>query len=456
MSIRTLVPDLSTPDPEGRFLSRAQCAALAERVAAFAAGGGDTEIALEGTWSGNVRWSRNQIASSGDVRTNVIAVRRTIRGARESALVNVYDDVTLRAATRRAERLAQLQMEDPEYAYADRYTEPILQPTIWFDSTYDLSADHRAEVFQRLVAPVRSAGLVAAGYVEVSAQGRAVMNDTGRALYYPYTKAQYSVTVRDPEGSASGWAGVDFSDWNRIDTDHLTQIALDKCQRSRNAVAVEPGRYTAILEPQAVCDLWDPIFQYSPFLSNRGDGPLAGKLGQHVLDPTISLGADPMDPDLGFVPFDFDGNAYHAVQWIEGGVFTHEIHLRQESIRLFAKNESQLNSGAFRMSGGSATIDEMIASTSRGLLVTRFSNVRVLDVHSALLSGVTRDGLWLVERGKISKPVKNFRFVESPFFAFNNVEQLGVPQRVFRPSMPCVVPPATVRDFSFTTLWDAV
>jgi len=298
--------------------------------------------------------------------------------------------------------------------------------------------------------------MLAAGYLAVSARGRAVMNNTGRSLYYPYTHAQYSVTVRDKTGTASGWAGIDHNDWERVDAMKLTTIALDKCLRSRNPVALEPGRYTAILEPQAVCDLWSVLFDLPAFLSNTSGGPLHKKLGKLVLDTRISFSADPMDPDLGFVPFDFDGNAYRPAQWIQDGVFMREPHSRERAIREFAKNEGLLDSHAFRMSGGTTTIDEMIATTRRGVLVTRFSDVRVIDEPSALLSGYTRDGLWLVENGKVTKPVKNFRFVESPFFVFNNVEQLGMPQRAFRPHVPAVVPPAKVRDFSFTSMSDAI
>jgi predicted Zn-dependent protease len=108
------------------------------------------------------------------------------------------------------------------------------------------------------------------------------------------------------------------------------------------------------------------------------------------------------------------------------------------------------------MSGGTTTVEEMIQTTKRGLLVTRFSNMELIDDQSVLVSGYTRDGLWLVENGQISKPVKNFRFTESPLFVFNQVEQLGVPQRIFHPTAPIVVPPVKVRDFSFTSLADAV
>jgi len=114
------------------------------------------------------------------------------------------------------------------------------------------------------------------------------------------------------------------------------------------------------------------------------------------------------------------------------------------------------NSSAFRMSGGTTSVDEMIATTKRGLIVTRFSDISVIDADSLLMTGFTRDGLWLIENGKVTKPVKNFRFTESPMFAFNNVEQLGVPVRAFHPSAPAVVPAVKVRDFSFTSLIEAI
>jgi predicted Zn-dependent protease len=164
-----------------------------------------------------------------------------------------------------------------------------------------------------------------------------------------------------------------------------------------------------------------------------------------------------MDPDLGFVPFGIGGfEVYNPVVWFERGVLKELAYDRRYAIRELGLNRGLLTNGAFRMTGGTISIDEMIQTTSRGLLVTRFSGVEVIDGKSVLCTGYTRDGLWLVENGKISKAVKNFRFTESPLFVFNQVEQLGVPQRVLHPAAPVVVPPAKVRDFSFTALSDSV
>jgi predicted Zn-dependent protease len=327
----------------------------------------------------------------------------------------------------------------------------------------------------------------AAGYIEVSATGKARLSAIGkgerqlrRDLYYPYTMAQCSVTVRDPKGTGSGWAGVSWNDWNRVDAAHLCAVALDKCLKSRNPVRIEPGRYTTILEPQAVFDLTKIIFRYclsrqwaeskggerevtlsgppreiSPFAANKGHS----KIGERVIDERLTVTMDPMDPDLGFPP-----SVYTPVTWIQDGVLKELSYSRDYAVRVLGQDTGGFpNHGAYKMTarGTPTSIEEMILTTRRGLLVTRFWGIPIhtpLDWTSLLTYGYTRDGVWLIENGKISKPVMNFRFTESPLFVLNNVEQIGIPQRVFNPDPECpaVVSALKVRDFSFTSLSDAV
>jgi predicted Zn-dependent protease len=487
---------ITTP-PTSRFLSQAECAALAKRAASFAMGGGDTGIRIESSWTGNLRYARNAITTSGDVRNNAVSVLRDINGASGFMQCNQIADSGLQAAIRRAEHVLRIRPETGGTEFQEHFILPndgsirsatdvarfiaesdrlaalkslvqvreeYAKPKIFFDDTYTLDADHRADTVIHLLDLAKKQGLVAAGYVEVSARGRAVIDTWGRSLYYPYTLAQFSVTVRDPDGTGSGWAGVDWNDWTRIDPAALSAIAIDKCQRSRNPVAIEPGRYTVILEPQAVCDLVYPglIRNLERAVAESGAGPWAApkkgqsKIGQRVIDPRISISADPMDPDLGFPPFSQGGNVYHPVTWIEHGVLKELAYFRPYGIRELGKNTGLPNSTAFRMSGGTTTIDQMIASTTRGVLVTRFFGTAVIDLNSAMMTGYTRDGLWLIEHGRIVKPVKNFRFRDSPLFMLNNVEALGVPTRVFHPGAPAVVPPIKARDFNFASLSDAI
>jgi predicted Zn-dependent protease len=353
--------------------------------------------------------------------------------------------------------------QEPPFARTD-----YLQPHLWFDATAVQDGAHRAATARTAVQPAEQAGMVSAGFLSVTASGVAVDRPAlEMALYYPVAEAQYSVTVRDPEGTGSGWAGVNQNDWTRIDVAKLSAVALDKCLTSRNPVAIEPGRYTTIMEPQAVYDLMNRIMEMLDWATTLGlstmpfhdaHADIQTKIGQQVLDERLTLSANPMDPDLGFVPFDTNGEPYRPAVWIDHGILTHLAYNRRFAVQQGLGNEGLLNSGCFRLDGRGpvTTIDEMIATTKRGVMVTRFNQVELLDRKSLLQSGYTRDGLWLIENGKISKPVKNFRFTESPLFALNNVEQIGTPQRVFCPGLAAVVPTLKVRDFSFTALSDAV
>lgn len=487
--------------PRARFLSEADCHDVADRLARFAKGGGYTTTTVVSTWTGNVRWARNRVTTSGETRTNQVVVNRNVRGA-VSPYVHINDisDVALVAAARRAERLAQLHAEQPEYDIELHFQpEAYEKPSLFSDATYQLDATQRSAAAHALMRTAKATGMVSAGYLEVSAHSLAFIASTGYSRYFPYTWAQFSTTVRDPAGTGSGWAGVDGHDWAKIDSPALTKIALDKCLTSRPPVVIEPGRYTTILEPQAVCDLVGQLMWNTegstPFESgtldyfgNRDTGPFnkvpsgstsegLSKLGDRVVDERITIGADPMDPELGFPPFPglenmFDTyspetDMYHAVTWIKDGVLVNLAELRWQAIRDLGRATGFHNSGSFRMSvtGPQTSMAEMIATTKRGLLVTRFSDIKKLDFTSQLCRGYTRDGLWLIENGTISHPVKNLAFTESPLFVLNNVEQLGTPQRTFHPPkryrwwkipQPVIVPPLKVRDFSFTALSDAV
>lgn len=493
--------------PKSRFLSEAECGDLASRAAKLSVGGGETGINIETVWTGNIRYARNHILSSGDVRNHPdVRIVRSIRGATGVMWTNQIQDIPLEAAIRRCERVVRLNAETGGPPFQEFFVKPALagltdedakkvqfgaaereimdltiqsseehaRPKIFHNSTYELDAKARAEAVRPLIQLAKEAGMYAAGYIQVSAHGRAVIDTWGRALYYPYTRAQYSVTVRNPKGTGSGWAGIDWADWTRIDAKKLTEIALDKCLRSQNPVAVEPGRYTAILEPQAVHTLIaaivHPINKFnrkvaegekggnSPWLLDREKR--LSKIGLKVLDERITIMADPNDDELGFPPFSFGGSVYHPATWIKDGVLVDLPYFRDYAIQNLGVNQGLPNSCAYRMLGGSTSMEEMIETTKRGILVTRFTNVEpVMGMHeeaAILLTGYTRDGLWLVENGKISKPIKNFRFVDSPLFAFNSLDQLGKSVRVFSPEYPAFAPSAKVRDFSFTSLTEAI
>jgi predicted Zn-dependent protease len=373
----------------------------------------------------------------------------------------------LRDAVRTAEKGFSYSVESPEVVPDVRHVEGTLQPKLWSDVTMALTSDARAALARQMAAAPEAGNVLSAGEIVVGAQGRAFLTTSGMFQYYPTTVVEVSTTVRDPHRSASGWAGVTDFDLARVDAQALAARALDKCQRSANPVAVEPGRYTTILEPQAVADFFSPLIADSlgRASAEAGYGPFAeaapalNKIGERVLDRRLRVFADPMDPLGGFVPFNVeDGEPYYAVDWIRDGVLRDLSYNREYALKSLAKDRPLINSDSYRIesAGATTTIDEMIASTQRGLLVTRFSGVTIVDPQTMMLSGYTRDGLWLIENGKITKAVKNFRFAESPIFVFNNLEQSGTSVRVFDRKNAVVVPPMKVKDFNMHALADAV
>ncbi|MBX6332425.1 MAG: TldD/PmbA family protein, partial [Gemmatimonadaceae bacterium] len=345
---------------------------------------------------------------------------------------------------------------------------------------YGLSTEARGELARAVIGPAEAKGLLSAGYLELRGASRMRVSSarpTGpyapwEEPYVQWTQAQCSMTVRDQTGSASGWAGLSGYDWRTIDAQGLATRALEKALAARNPVTLEPGRYTVILEPQAVADLLEilvgsmdrrtPEGGYpSPWRLARDEvlGLWRTKLGLKVVDERITISHDPADPELGILP----EPGMQPVTWIDHGVLTNLAYNREYALAQLNRNEPVRWPIGYRMSGGETSIEEMIKTTKRGLLVTRFWNVRTLDVESLLSTGLTRDGLWLIENGKITKAVKNFRFTESPLFVLNSLEQLGTPVRVFRPTKqpggeltPAIVPPLKARDFSFTSTIDAI
>jgi len=465
-SAPSLVRTLSVP-PE--FLSEQECKALLDTVASLATGGGVSTISLESQWLGGVQWVRNRTRVASDLRFNSLGLNRLIRGRSQWITTTRLDTDGLRDAVKAAER--SIRFFGPRHEWDDRMqynNDPMLQPILWSEATYGFSPERRLGLVRDLVGMAETDGFLSAGDVGVTAQGTATVSTDGRLRYYASTEAECSITVRDRRGTASGWAGVNHYDFAKIDPAKIAATALDKARRSAQAVAIEPQHYTAILEPQAVSDLMVPLTAWlARDKAEQGLGPFAGrqpgtsKINERVMDPRLTLRSDPLDPDGGFIPFDADdGTPYRSVNWIEAGVLRELAYGRYYAVTMLHQPFPLLNPMSFRLTPvpgvSTASVETMIANTQLGVLVTRFNGVQILDIDSITCGGNTRDGLWLIEKGKISKAIRNFRFRDSVLGALNRIEQIGVPCRVFTPGRACVMPALTVRDFNFTGLADAV
>ena len=446
-----------------RTMGREECEALAKRALSFATAD-ETRIVINSGGRGNTRFAVNQVSTGGDNYDATISVRSTF-GKRTGAVnTNKLDDASLKAAVNLSERLAKLSPDDPE-AMPELGPQTYTEPKGWSEATASLDPSARANAARAITEPSRAAGLVSTGYLETQAGATAIANSKGLFAYGRQTALSLTTTVRTEDGTGSGWAGATSHDFAKLDPKDLGARAIDKARRSVNAVAVEPGRYTVILEPTAVGNLVQFITnamngrnadEGRSFFSKQGGG---NKIGMKVVDERISITSDPLDPEAYANTFSGDGQPLSKTTWIENGVVKNLSY-----DRYWAQKQGKQplpTSGTVRMTGGTATTEELIASTDRGILVTRFWYLRPVDPRTILYTGLTRDGTFLIERGRITKPIKNFRFNESPIYMLNNLDAMGRAVRVSAseaggPGLAIVVPPIKVRDFNFTSLSDAV
>ena len=452
---------------EPRIMSRDEAQALARRVLAFSTAT-EARVSIGAGARGNTRFAVNQISTAGDNSNTTVSVRSVVGNRIGNASTNRLDDAGLKGVVDTSERLARLSPEDPEYM-------PELEPQQyqpglgWSDSTATLDPTTRAAAVGKITDQARAAGLVSTGYLETRATAQAIANSKGLFAYDRDTDVALTTTVRTPDGTGSGWGGGSSHAWSALDPAALGARAIDKARRSVNAVAVEPGRYTVILEPTAVGNLVQLIAgalnargadEGRSFFSKAGGG---NKVGEKVVDERVTLVSDPFDPETYGNPFTGEGLPTRRTTWIENGVVRNLAY-----DRFWAKKQGKeptpgggFGGGSLKMSGGTESIESMIAGCQRGLLVTRFWYIRPVDPRTILFTGLTRDGTFLVENGKITKAVRNLRYNESPIFMLNNIEAMGVPVRVSasesgNAGAAVVVPPLRVRDFNFTSLSEAV
>lgn len=447
--------------PNDSILTREDAQALIERIKRFSKADA-IEVQIFGGYATNVRFADNQMSTAGGVGDFQVGVQSYFGAKHAVVTTNELTDEALRAAVEKSEQLARLAPDDPE-------SMPQLPPQqyrpveAYFPSVADMSAEERARVALTALEPCRSAGdLTAAGFLQNNASFSAFGSNTGLFAYHRGTSTNYTVTVRTADGTGSGWAGAEHNDARQVDYAAVSRRAIEKARASRNPVAVEPGRYTVILEPQAVGDLCQLIGFYadaratdegrSPFVKPGG----GTKIGEKILDERISIYADPFDPMVRAQPYDGDGLPLGRQEFVKDGVLKTLYYSR-----FWAKKKGVEPTGAptsFLMTGGTASVEDMIKATPRGILVTRLWYLREVDPRTILYTGLTRDGTFLIENGKVTRAVKNFRFNDSPLFMLNNLEMLGRPERLAGTEAggAVVVPPIKVRDFNFTSLSDAI
>ncbi|MDB5016700.1 MAG: TldD/PmbA family protein [Mucilaginibacter sp.] len=441
------------------ILNKEEAQTLLKKVLSYSKAD-ECEISLTGREGGNIRYALNAVSTAGDISTTTLSVSSTFGKKTGTAAINEFDDASLEKVVRRSEELAQLAPENREHM-------PLLGPQTFAESiTYNantaaMTPESRAEMVAKSLDVTTKANLSAAGFLENATTFDAMINSKGLFAYNKAADVIFSVTTRNQEGTGSGYAARGFTDVNKLDTYSATKIAATKAAGSIGAKAIEPGKYTVILEPVAATYMMENMFRFDArfaeegrsFLSKKGGGT---RMGEKLMDDKVTIYSDPFNTELPAETWDRDGLPLEKTYWIKNGVVQNLSYSRYWADKKGVKPVPGPSN--IIMEGGDTSLEDMIKSTERGILVSRLWYIRMVDPQSLLLTGLTRDGTFYIENGKIKFPVKNFRFNESPVIMLNNVEALGKPERSISVESyrSYLIPPMKIRDFTFSSLSDAV
>ncbi len=414
-------------------------------------------VSIAGQDSSNVRFAVNNATTNASVSSLSITIESSFGQRSGSATVASLDDVDLAGAQARSEEIARLAPPNPEFlpplgpqtyeTRSDAFDEPTARAKV-----SDLAAQAKTVIDQ-----ARSRNVNAAGYGVLGASFTSLATSAGLFAYDRDTQARLTLTGRNRAQTWSGWSGGSEVRLASLDASRLGKRAIDKADHDAAPFDLDPGKYTVILEPAAVADFVVLLLasmdarsadEGRSFLTKKGGGT---KLGERMVDERVSITSDPRDPVEPVGAFGDDGVPQRRTAWIENGTVKNLYYSRFWAQKM--GREPLPNPSGAVMTGGSTSIDQMIAETKRGVLVTRLWYIREVDPQTLLLTGLTRDGNFLIENGKIAGPARNFRFNESPVAILNNILAMGPAERAVggETETPIVVPPLLVKDFTFSS-----
>ena len=415
------------------------------------------------------RFANNEIHQNVTSRGHTLTVQAVVGRRSGTASTDRLDASALRQVADRALALARLSPEDEGLPGPAPSSDPVraaaAEPgggAAFVLATAACTPEARAAAVGPLRAAAAGRGLNAAGALTTGSSAMAVANTLGLFAYHPDSYSRFTCTVRSPD--SSGWVDRHRRDWRALEVGTLGEIALGKAERSRDPGEVPPGHYTVVLEPAAVADLvgflaWLGLGAQS---EQEGRSFLSGRMGERITGAGVTLMDDAFDPRSFGRPFDHEGTPRRRMTLIEGGIARAVVHDRRTA--LAARTESTGHASPppavegpipydLVLTPGDRSLDELIASTERGILVTRLWYNRVVDARRTLITGMTRDGTFLIESGRLARGLKNLRFNESVLDVLERAEAMGreAEPTVFDYVGTCVVAPALkVRDFHFT------
>ena len=419
-------------------------------------------VSISGGEGRHIRFAQNRATTSGAPSSLSISVESHFGQRSGSASGTDLSDDGLYAVVQASEDVAQRAPENPELM-------PPLGPqeyqesADYADATRRATPDQMAAAIAPVLAQAEARQLQSSGFLQAEAGFSSFATSKGLFVYDLGTDALQTITARTPDGTGSGWAGAAHVDFSKLDVAGLGSVAIDKAIQSQRPRALEPGKYTVLLEPSAVSDLVGQLLgefdqrsadEGRNFATKKGGGSL---VGEKVFGDNVTIYSDPGEAIVPGTIYSDDGQPARKTMWVEKGMLRNLQCGRfwaQKSGRAPVPSPTTLT-----MEGGTTSTAEMIRQTRRGLLFTRFWYIRMVDPQTVLLTGLTRDGVFLIEHGAITRPVHNFRFNESPVAMLNKVRAIGPSVRTYGEEgagIPVCMPSLLVEDFALSSVSDAV
>jgi predicted Zn-dependent protease len=430
--------------------------------------------AIEVDFSGGER-SATRFANS-NITANMVQYDRnlsvTVYAGTRSATASTrdFDDASLKTAVEDAQKRAADARENPEALPLIEGPQDYVQVDATLPSAVNFGPAERARMVKQSLDICQKKGVIGSGYIPKTHQTTCSANSKGLFAYYQYAEASFILTCRTKDGGGSGWAGLTgIKDVSQINASELTEVASDKALKSQKPRAIEPGRYTTILEPRANARFLS--LMTGLFNARTAEGPVGNyfsgkqpgttKVGEKLFSDAFTLKTDIGNPVLRQTPIGTDGMAARPVTWIEKGVLKTLSYDRLWATRQKKDATSAGINQSLVMEGSDMSVEQMIKTTKRGLLVTFFWYIRAVDPQTLLNTGMTRDGLFLIENGEIAGPVQNFRWNMSPLVGYNNITAVGRPVpmhtgEAYDGPGTALVPPVRIEDFFMTSISPAV
>ena len=416
----------------------------------------EISVAITGSREGNVRFARNTVSTSGETNDLSISITSVFGKKTGTTTTNEIEDASLKDAVKRSEDVARLAPENPEYM-------PGLEPQDYgkamnySEKTAGIDQEFRVDAVLASIQECSRKKMTAAGFLQDTTGFVAFGNNKGLFGYNRFTDGAFSVTARSEDEKGSGYGVQYFTDASKLNTSQVTTVGAKKAEASKGAKELKAEKYTVILEPQAAWDLLSlmmqtmdarPADEGRSFFGKRGTG---NRIGDQLFNEKVTIWSDPFSEENPAAPFGNEGLPRKKTTWIENGVLKNLSYSRYWAEQK-KKDPLAPAAGSFYMQGSDKSLDDLIKGTDKGILVTRFWYIRAVDPQTLVFTGLTRDGTFYIENGAIKHAVKNFRFNESPAQMLYNLDDVGKPVRISN----AMVPPLRIKNFTFTSLSDAV